>query len=326
MYRYNRSLFREMLEGPEYEAAFHKFPELPTELREEIWSYCLPHRVCELDVPYDKVVYLRPGESNGPSPCRLDATTHANSRPPLVSRVCRESRSVAFKAGQTTTVDPSDGHSDLDWWTSGTVQPDLWQDPVRDTVHLNWTSTCEAEFSSSGSALACLAWEALHLSGRGSLTVLYLDPEFDWPDRYSQFELAVPLAEQSAEPLDPGKQDELNELFRLPSWLVVVRMIVVHMRYADAAATGLFGLLGDASVQVVDVEDVARFNQYYDLAEACESQHTFTAKQDLQRESPGYWKQRLRASLMKKYHSEQLTAACRPAIMFRLCTAMCNRP
>lgn len=62
----------------------------------------------------------------------------------------------------------------------------------------------------------------------------------------------------------------LETLQQLPSWKVVMRLIVVHASPHDGAKTGLFGLLGDARVQLVDVSDEARMNAYFDLAEECE--------------------------------------------------------
>lgn len=54
---------------------------------------------------------------------------------------------------------------------------------------------------------------------------------------------------------------------RSSDWLVVMQFIVVHSRFEAAAATGLFGLLGDGPVQIVNVAEEARVDAFFDLAE-----------------------------------------------------------
>lgn len=54
----------------ENDATFHRFPDLPAELRLMVWRWCLPHRVVELDdVGYDE---------NTPYECGLTLTTFLN--------------------------------------------------------------------------------------------------------------------------------------------------------------------------------------------------------------------------------------------------------
>lgn len=77
---------------------FHLFPWLPIELRFEIWRLCLPHRVCEKDLAFYHISFDRP-DDNTPTPCFLYQTTEVNGRPPVITRVCHESRAVALKTG-----------------------------------------------------------------------------------------------------------------------------------------------------------------------------------------------------------------------------------
>ncbi|KAL3703665.1 hypothetical protein TMatcc_010854, partial [Talaromyces marneffei ATCC 18224] len=77
---------------------FHFFPKLPIELRLQIWRLCLPQRVYEKDNPFYPIVF-RLLDDDGPSPCLLHQTTEANRRPPVITRVCRESRIVAQENG-----------------------------------------------------------------------------------------------------------------------------------------------------------------------------------------------------------------------------------
>lgn len=78
-----------------------------------------------------------------------------NGRPPVISRVCRESREVAFETGNVPVFSediPLDAQ-----WSSGNSVTDPWLDHARDSVHLNWTPVYEADYISNGSLLHCLA-------------------------------------------------------------------------------------------------------------------------------------------------------------------------
>ena len=66
---------------------FHPFPKLPPELREAIWRLCLPHQVCELDLPVVELVYFEDAED---SPCTLADTSRVNLCPPMITQVCYE--------------------------------------------------------------------------------------------------------------------------------------------------------------------------------------------------------------------------------------------
>lgn len=75
---------------------FHLFNQLPTELRLEIWQFYLPHRVYEIEIPRLELFSAKPKPS---SITHLYHTAYSYSRPPLIARVCRESRGVAFETG-----------------------------------------------------------------------------------------------------------------------------------------------------------------------------------------------------------------------------------
>lgn len=80
------------------EQSFTKFPNLPTELRRAIWRCCLPLRVYELDGAFARVIFgvVDPQKS---LPCSLHIPSALNVRPPVITRVCRESRELAFEEG-----------------------------------------------------------------------------------------------------------------------------------------------------------------------------------------------------------------------------------
>ncbi|CAD0096621.1 unnamed protein product [Aureobasidium vineae] len=300
--------------------AFRLFAQLPAELRLKVWRYCLPHRVCELDQPVDRIVFNLDDDSS--SPCQLYQTTYQNGRPPLISHVCRESRFVATESGGSATVCDPDRPLDTQW-ISGTDNSDAWFDTTPDSPHLNWTSGYEADYDYSGDSLQCLVWEASRMSATPSIMLTYLDPTAHEPHASRLF-----LQTQSMLPVPklvtPDKVKVINAYKQLSAWLVVMRVVVVHAHLDAAAATGLFSLLGDAPVQIVPASDQARLNRFYDLAEECERRQPVTVAQDLTRQSADSMRQHLRRVITTNFHSDELTTIMHPAIMFRLCTRMCN--
>lgn len=266
-------------------ATFSLFRKLPTELRLIIWRLCLPRRVHELDQPSNGYALLS---------CNLFSTTHINGHPPVLTRVCRESRAVAFEAHNRFSEElPPEAR-----WCSR-ARADGWLDSAQDSVHLNWTPEIYDYFR-SGIPFANLAWIAARVRG-GSFMFNYVRTTYRpaW----------------SCPPID---------LKQVSSWMVVMRVVIVHASPKAGAKTGLFGLLGDAPVQLVDVSDEARMNTYFDLAEACERKGHVHTSQDLRRESPDLIRTKLTGTLDETYPTEKSLPAMRPAIMFRLCTHMCN--
>ena len=52
---------------------------------------------------------------------------------------------------------------------------------------------------------------------------------------------------------------------RLHHGAIVMRVIVGHTTFQDAARAGLFGLLGDAPIQIVDMSDELRLDAFFIL-------------------------------------------------------------
>lgn len=278
---------------------FHRFSHLPTELRLAIWRECLPRRVVEIDPHYDE-------DDDVPSPCKWEHTTTLNRRLPVISRVCHESRMVACEAGHYRDLKaPPDAE-----WKSALRLNHSWIDSSRDTVHLHWIPFFEPLFSyctNGGSALDYLAWNASQAQG-GSFMFNYLESNFDG---------------------DVDMEERIGALQKLRRGAVVMRIIVVHTTIENAAKAELFGLLGDAPIQIVDASDTQRLDALFDLAEACESTRNFTAtRQDFQKDSPELYKTTLKKKLVDAFQSQgaQMLSSLYPAIMFRLCPNFCNRP
>ncbi|KAI4763054.1 hypothetical protein E4T52_04797 [Aureobasidium sp. EXF-3400] len=116
---------------------------------------------------------------------------------------------------------------------------------------------------------------------------------------------------------DRERQD-LAALRLLPEWLVVVKVIVIHLDFTQAARTCLFGLMGDQFVQVVDAT-LPLASQLWELAEACESRaSTVTAAQDFTRMSANDMNAMVECVTLKTYYDHQagqgeLKLHCRPS-------------
>lgn len=116
----------------------------------------------------------------------------------------------------------------------------------------------------------------------------------------------------------------MDSLMQLPSWMVVMRVIIIHAEFPSGASSGLFGLLGDAPVQLVDVFDEANVRNYFDMAEKCEPWGLVTIRQDLRRTSGEIYHQILKDAVIYQLGLDVLLCRLHPVIMFRLCTDMCN--
>ncbi|KAI4763175.1 hypothetical protein E4T52_04786 [Aureobasidium sp. EXF-3400] len=190
-------------------------------------------------------------------------------------------------------------------WYGGTSRSgNCWQDTVRDSVHSNWTSGygADLDWDEDGHQLSSIVWEANVLNGSASIMLDYLE-------EYS---------------FHREEQKDIVALKLLPKWRVVVNVIVVHLDFARAVKTGFFGLLGEEPVQVLDATSPL-VSQLYDLAESCERNVlAITSAQDFTRMSADDMDAELKRTALRTYGDPEVPKRMRPAIMFRLCTKMCN--
>ncbi|KAJ5697613.1 hypothetical protein N7488_011297 [Penicillium malachiteum] len=206
-------------------------------------------------------------------------------------RMSRVSRRGFLKSRQTLVY----RNTRTRFWESRTILDGM-IDPSRDIVHLNWVPWDE-EYHDSGNFMQYLAWHAANSAQGGSI------------EYHSTFSEQVPF---------------LNSISNL---VILMRKIIIHATSEYGARMGLFGLLGDAPVQIIDISDEKRLKAYFDLAEDTQEKGHVIFAQDL------HWKPsqvleeeferiiRLNYGYMQYRHG---VAPMRGAIMFRLCTDMCN--
>ncbi|KAJ5281206.1 hypothetical protein N7478_006578 [Penicillium angulare] len=281
-----------------HDREFHYFSQLPTELRLAIWRECLPRRVVEIALHFNE-------NESVPSPCEWVPTSRLNRSLPTISRVCHESWLTTREASHTREVDTPDSMS----WKCKLTYKNLRIDPSRDSVHLHWAPDltnpfCHA-FTYDDSALDCLTLSASRAQ-QGSFIFKLLKGHRD-----TWFRL----------------ENRIEALQKLGRAAVVMRTVVIHSTVQDAAPTGLFGLLGDAPIQLVEFSDIQLLDAFFDLAKKCES--TFTRiRQDLRRKSPESIKDALQKQLLRTFGPEYTDklSSLYPVIMFRLCPEFCHQP
>jgi hypothetical protein len=308
---------------------FHPFPRLPAEPRLEIWRLCLPHRVSEDDEPVAFIVYTSYGYQRE-VPCGLRSTSRSNTRPPLLTRVCRESREVAFATGTWYPYLDWRGRgpvpglpSEADWNPDYVIDKGFWLDPSRDSAHMNWVPTYDIDFATTfnGHPLTSLAEDAQSVNGSASFMLDALEDGWDWGLDSSNFSLASRFPGPIRTP--PSGQNPAA-LKLLPEWMVVVKVVIIHLDSRRAARSGLFGLSGDEVIQVVDASSLLA-SQLYELAEDCErGALAITAAQDFTRMSANDMDAMVKRKAFEALRDHEVGKRLRPAIMFRLCTQMSN--
>lgn len=207
-------------------------------------------------------------------------------------------------------------------WSTAVDVYRAWRMPGRESVHLNWTPhyVVDYQFSNDpdlGNSFRCLEWESSWVDGDGSIMLENFDEYWDNVDPLQKAGAPVNF---DAPDLQTYRRSTLHEL--QPHWLVVMKVVVIHSSLELVAGTGLFGLLGDAPVQVIDVHEEDKVEAYYRLAEECERKTLITYPQDFTRESASKLQEK-----MITYIAEQmqiLPTTMRAAIMFRHCAQMCN--
>ena len=268
-----------------------------------------------------------------PWPCELHHTTRVNARPPALWRVCHESRKVAAKTG--IFLQSSNDRPQNSQWRSLAIKSP-WLDRTRDSLHVSWTPSCEGdyEYSRIGHPLRNLAAEAAGLSQGVSIMLEYLETSdqavygvpvgnydialFHIPDASVQ----PPIGPYDVE-LRTAQLINLEALLQLSRCHVVMEIHVIHSKLQRAASTGLFGLSGDAPIQIVGMREEARLEELWSFADQCERESGRVARPDLQRANATSMKQKLNDIIADQFNMSTLTRL-QPAIMFRLCTQNCN--
>ncbi|KAB8256151.1 hypothetical protein BDV32DRAFT_161365 [Aspergillus pseudonomiae] len=243
--------------------SFHCFMQLPLELRRLIWEHCLPYRIAEEDIP----AFLLDGDESRQG-CFPKRTTHLNTRLPVIAFVNSESRLVAFEQGrymqgqQTTSLES------------------IWVQPRRDVLHINWTRMSYdvlGPLIELTSPVGWFLWQAYELGMKPSIVAEMIhyfdlegllngtaDDDDDDDDKIFCFR-----SSRYAGMCHPLHNEDAREIAGFaefaPRLDVAMVAVSLHITREVALRSGLFGLLGDAPVQMVDVDDEARLRKFQAL-------------------------------------------------------------
>ncbi|KAG8163654.1 hypothetical protein KVR01_006951 [Diaporthe batatas] len=292
-------------------ATFPLFSDFPTEIRLAIWRQCLPHRVVELDNQPDDIIWDEETEEEAP-PCSNNGMIQLrNKAPPLIARVCRESRQVAFETGRQLPgyPDPRDPENTQEFAQYMVANP--WLDSARDVVHINWDPVADIEWQTYdwGDPVRCVMSYAEQTTMRRASIRLGL----------------LRAMKSRVEPHDHYRwtRQQLADLMRTHSssldWSVVVRSPIVVHATGTTDTGGLFGLLGDAPVQLVDVHDHTKIQKFMGL----NATHGITISSRIEPSELVETEQVLRDVVDVIFGSVEAAPALHPVLMFRLCREYC---
>ncbi|KAL6695547.1 hypothetical protein J3F84DRAFT_408556 [Trichoderma pleuroticola] len=234
---------------------FYHFSKFPPEIRRHIWQYCLPHRIAEEDFPY----FLLDGKESRQA-CWAKSSTYQNAQKPAIAIVNRESRQVALEHGQIW--EPPDSHS----------LESIWVQPNRDSLLHNYTRICDlvmyGSVDATSSVVVMFLWRAEEHKMQPCIVAEVLHP----------FNLKALLDGDAAsenprvlyekiDNLDSGDIAGYAECIQQQKIDLGIAMAAISLHISAEAAldSGLFGLLGDAPIQLVDFDDEARLRQFYTL-------------------------------------------------------------
>lgn len=234
-----------------------------------IWEFCIPRRVVELQIPAKGVL----SKTN----CDLSWTNRRISAPPIITRVCRESRKVAFENGG-----PLENYSEVAQYNFNWKATDAWFSPKCDIVAWYWRPEQQVDYELEvvGDPLSYFVQYALQAQGALMLAehiypFIYLNPTTDSP----------PTLEEV----------ELTQLTQLKTILVCVKMLGIHATAAEAKESELWGTTGEDIIQIVDATDLDRIRSFSgDLLSARESEMVFNLlAEGNYREELARWKREL---------------------------------
>ncbi|KAL7915163.1 hypothetical protein GGI35DRAFT_436236 [Trichoderma velutinum] len=265
------------MEAQSTEPEFPHFSLLPSEIRLQIWFYCLPRRVAQRDDPF-YVVKVREEQK-----CWSIRPTSQNAAPPLIASVCRESRHVVRKWGKTFTQD-----FELN------MGP-IWIQPRLDRYNLN----CDIRyFWDDDDYLYTMYYfleEGFYLLG---VLPVSLRAEYFFPftlEPQNEIFQKDPILDIHGKPISSDlPYDDFTNHIERPyvgvSESATLTFICIHATKEQAAECGLFGILLDAPVQLVDFDDNKQLEAFYALFQksCCNNKRPEVSKQFASILDPGF--------------------------------------
>ena len=225
---------------------FPLFLNLPYDLRLQVWETCLPVRIVEFDPPAASPL-------RDESACTLATTSRLNTQPPVVSRICRESRRVFISQYRVLALDLENHDATvLDRW-SGLHPDERFIRASADTINLDKDACSAGERRILGDGLRKLASLAPGVP-RISLAAWVVYPVDEDQAALSAMCRGLSFASSAA-------------IRGVKDYLVVLADVTMHIPSMEDDACGLFGLLGEEPVKAVEATDTGRIADYHRLWE-----------------------------------------------------------
>lgn len=216
---------------------FHRFPDLPLELREMIWDECIPSRL----------VIPRLESSDGPY---ADPPPTSLQRPPMISQVCHEARRVALRHGSLIRVERFRRMSLWSRFSYDETGPDalhdykVWFDTRKDTFSFSRTGYLEqGSRSPCWTNMSMEAISAVRASGRFGCLRNHRESIFD----------------------EPTTEIVSSEWLQKADVAYVVEGYCLRASLSAAIDSGLFGLFGESRAIMVDLDDIETFRRLKNL-------------------------------------------------------------
>lgn len=201
-----------------------------------IWKFCIPRRVVELEVPVKDVL----PRTN----CDFIWTNRHMSSPPLITRICRESRKVALENGGPLQDYPEVVQTEFNWKAI-----DAWFSPKYDIVAWYWRPEQQVAYGLEvvGDPLSYFVQNALQAQGALILSRnIYPFVPFD--------------SNMNSPPI--MEEDELAKMTRLKTIMVCVKTLGIHASPEEAKGSNLWGLTGEEMIRMVDATDVDTIREF----------------------------------------------------------------
>ncbi|KAJ4385609.1 hypothetical protein N0V93_010038 [Gnomoniopsis smithogilvyi] len=235
----------------------HYFPRLPQELRDNIWRECLPWRIVEIDDYLARYSLNGPLDDDSdhdhqaqpPTACFMRSTSKLNASPPIITRVCRESRRVALRTGgfmdRPFPTGPPHG------WKSRKMRN--WFDKERDIVHVHWNALINRLWGAHPASEHLVHFESNLSAARAGCSI---NQTLLSPSGHS-----TPWMRHRA------------VLERIGRVAVCFETVCIHAPEGAAIASGLFGMLGEERIILVDALDYDRLGKLWALWDAHREEH-----------------------------------------------------
>lgn len=179
---------------------------------------------------------------------------NTNSKRPIVTRVCRESRKIALDLTRTDFIGVR-----APWaLTSFPFRQRHWSKAIIFLVpFLMLDETLDLGYKEHAEFLSWLR-DIVTVARHGNIELcLQWDPMEDW-----DFDDGLNVPETAAEASFMAQFVHITSQTNIS---LVVKAFTIHVSQSRATSSGLFGRLGEEACQLVDVSDVKSIRKYYNL-------------------------------------------------------------